>query len=483
VENNTNNTLPSPKFFVAGAAHLDVISVAIEQTGRVDKQGTLHLDIGGTGLNLANNLRDLGGPVTLLTALPCSPFTDIILDNLQENGIQVFAKNTAGPPLGGFSVHLDSKGTLLSAVSSCPVEHYQFDGLEIDEALQFSCAALADCNLSLVSLAKVAERAAAAKVPFFVAGVSQEKSLKLEVCLDLGHTFFIKKDELYFFLNNTGRRHLTESLDGPRLSQETGSNWVVSDGGGEISFYSEADSFSMKSALQGQGAGNSLQGAGTVLMAAVVWHMAQGRPARKAVELGLIQATRIAGRKACNVAASDGIEGALNRITKATRTDPLTKLYNRRGLDREMNSQAMKAMARKGLVTVLLLDIDNFKSVNDDFGHSSGDLVLAWLAAQLQFSARETDVIGRWGGEEFILLLPGEALAGASLVAERIRNRIQELSDVAEFVPRQITVSIGVACCEPGETFDSTINRADQALYRAKEGGRNRTELAPPAPQ
>lgn len=477
VDHKIESVLSVPRFFVAGAAHLDIISVATKDSQTPDKRGALHLEIGGTGFNLANNLQALGGQITLLTALPHSPFTDLILDNLSENGIHVLAKQHPSLPLGGFSVHLDHTGEVLSAVSACPVELYRFDELDIDEALQSASAALADCNLSLGSLANVARRVKDAGVPFFVAGVSQEKCLKLEVCLGLGHTFFLNKTEFYYFLRNSGRGHLLESLnDGAKLSRETGSNWLVTDGPNGVTYYSEGDTLRLPAPVLE--APSALPGVGDMLMAATVWGLTKGAPVKTALEAGLLQVKSVAERKNCSLAPTNGIEGALHRMTQATRTDLLTNLYNRRGLEREMESQAMKALARKGLVSVLILDIDKFKAINDDFGHSVGDTVIAWVAAQLKHSVREHDVAGRWGGEEFIVLLPGESIEGAVLVAERIRKRIQDCSVVDNGPPRQITASIGIACCEPGESFDSAIRRADTALYLAKENGRNRVQPA-----
>jgi diguanylate cyclase (GGDEF)-like protein len=475
-KNNNKSRSGVPRFFVAGAAHLDIISVAAGPSATLDKPGTLHLDIGGTGFNLANNLRALGGDINLLTALPASPFTDIILDSLAENGIQVFAKQHESLQLGGFSAHLNSSGEVISAVSASPVELYQFEDLEIDEVLHSATAAIADCNLNSGSLAKIANRVGEAGVPFFVAGVSQEKSLRLEVCLGFGHTFFLNKDEFHYFFNNTGRRHLLESFDALELGKTTGSNWLVSDGANGVSYYSASETFSLEAPPLN--AVLTLPGAGDMLLAATVWYLTQGLPLNEAAKRGMLQVTRVAERKNCSLAAANRIESAMHSITQATRTDLMTNLQNRRGLEREMESQAMKALARKGLVSAVILDIDKFKAINDEFGHAVGDAVISWVAAQLKFSIREHDVAGRWGGEEFIVLLPGEALDGAALVAERIRARVQEHSTSSGEIPRQITVSIGVACCNPGESFDSVINRADKALYRAKANGRNRVELA-----
>lgn len=142
--------------------------------------------------------------------------------------------------------------------------------------------------------------------------------------------------------------------------------------------------------------------------------------------------------------------------------------------------------------SVILLDIDHFKAVNDTFGHATGDLVLCGVAEVLQSFLRRRDVAGRWGGEEFLLLLPGTALERAARVAERLRARIESSrTGPWQLLPGQlptlgepsssgvgpgVTASFGVACYRPGDSLEALLTRADAAMYRAKREGRNRVE-------
>jgi diguanylate cyclase (GGDEF)-like protein len=128
---------------------------------------------------------------------------------------------------------------------------------------------------------------------------------------------------------------------------------------------------------------------------------------------------------------------------------------------------------------VILLDVDHFKKVNDTRGHEAGDVVLRGVAEVAQRIARKSDLVARWGGEEFVAGLPYAAEAGARVAAERLRRAIAEASfAVPEGAPLRITASIGVAHAARGETLDVVVARADQAMYLAKSRGRNRVETS-----
>ena len=154
-------------------------------------------------------------------------------------------------------------------------------------------------------------------------------------------------------------------------------------------------------------------------------------------------------------------------------TDKLTGLANRRKLESALQSELLRARRYGKIFSVILLDVDHFKVVNDTHGHQAGDEVLMRLAALLTANARETDLVGRWGGEEFLIVCPETSLALVSTLAERYRVEL-ERQDFGEI--GQITSSFGVAACEEGDDVQRLIQRADQALYRAKESGRNRVE-------
>lgn len=151
--------------------------------------------------------------------------------------------------------------------------------------------------------------------------------------------------------------------------------------------------------------------------------------------------------------------------------DPLTGTYNRRMFP-EFVSGEIERSARYGTrFSLVMLDVDHFKSINDTYGHAVGDRVLTEIPGVLQATTRRPDVLFRWGGEEFVLLLPETDQAGAMRLAELIRERIAsvDLEGVG-----QITVSLGVAEDKPGESLDGLLRRVDDALYGAKRAGRNR---------
>ncbi|MFO0611629.1 MAG: diguanylate cyclase [Polyangiaceae bacterium] len=164
--------------------------------------------------------------------------------------------------------------------------------------------------------------------------------------------------------------------------------------------------------------------------------------------------------------------------------DPLTGIANRRAFVQAMSAEISRSRRYDHPVSILLLDVDHFKSVNDLHGHIVGDHVLALVGASLSQALRRTDVAGRWGGEEFAVLLPHTDATGAETVAERLREAVAgsartipgPAGSVAAQIP--ITVSVGVACLEPNESWETLLGRADHAMYRAKRLGRNRVVVA-----
>jgi two-component system cell cycle response regulator len=157
-------------------------------------------------------------------------------------------------------------------------------------------------------------------------------------------------------------------------------------------------------------------------------------------------------------------------------TDALTGLYNRRYMESHVGTLVEQAASRGKPLTVLILDIDYFKSINDTHGHDAGDDVLREFALRIRKSIRGIDLACRFGGEEFVVLMPETDLAVATMVAERLRRRIASEAFAIQQSARsiEVTISIGIAALGRDDTAATLLKRADQALYRAKRDGRNR---------
>lgn len=171
------------------------------------------------------------------------------------------------------------------------------------------------------------------------------------------------------------------------------------------------------------------------------------------------------------------LKEANETVEKLARTDPLTGLANRRTLDEALHREIARARRLGEQVSVVMADLDHFKSVNDRYGHLTGDHVLISAAAVFQSHLRPYDLAARYGGEEFVLLLPATSMEGAMVVAERMRKALANIT--VPDCPQQITMSLGVATWTAGETPEQFIARADAALYHAKSAGRNRVEASP----
>jgi diguanylate cyclase (GGDEF)-like protein len=167
-------------------------------------------------------------------------------------------------------------------------------------------------------------------------------------------------------------------------------------------------------------------------------------------------------------------------LDQLSRVDPLTGLHNRRHLE-EVLGALMSAGARHNMsLVVLLVDIDHFKDVNDTHGHQVGDEVLRSTANVIRAMIRTEDAMARWGGEEFLIALPGVSLDGATAVAKRMRTNVATSQvEVADDETVSVTVTVGVAAWD-GESVDDLVKRADAALYAGKAAGRNRVERAQP---
>jgi diguanylate cyclase len=224
---------------------------------------------------------------------------------------------------------------------------------------------------------------------------------------------------------------------------------------------------------------DSLSGASRKLEAA------QNRDQVKTVVESLVKSTRemrdtnkaLEDRLMLSKSEISNLQQSLEAIRAESLTDPLTGLGNRKYFDRSIDAAVQSALASGEPLSLLMFDIDHFKSFNDSYGHLTGDQVLRLVGMSLRQTIKGQDITARYGGEEFAVVLPNTAMRQALTVADHIRRAVmaKELKkkSTGEILGR-VTISVGVSMLKPGDDTDSLIERADACLYAAKRNGRNR---------
>lgn len=187
---------------------------------------------------------------------------------------------------------------------------------------------------------------------------------------------------------------------------------------------------------------------------------------------------KLKGKLDSAVLKIDVLSKELNEIKHTAKTDMLTSLLNRRGFSEAMVKAMETTKITREPFSIIMLDIDHFKKINDEYGHLIGDHILKMVSKLLTDYIKGKDIASRFGGEEFILILPQTSLEGAYILAEQIRLSLQKktwtIKDTGKSIG-QISVSLGIALYKIGESVDTVIKRADTALYHAKNTGRNKT--------
>jgi diguanylate cyclase (GGDEF)-like protein len=198
---------------------------------------------------------------------------------------------------------------------------------------------------------------------------------------------------------------------------------------------------------------------------------------RLTAELEEIKAELAEARRLLQIKAIE-LNAVLVQVDEISHVDTLTYLPNRRQIMKTLQNEVNRAERYNTILSIAMIDIDHFKQINDTHGHTAGDQVLLKLANLLQLNIRDTDTVGRYGGEEFLAVLPNTRLQHAGDLAERLCMRVREEEvDVGEKL--KLTVSIGVAEYKVGkEDWNKFLGRSDKAMYKAKRLGRDRWEAA-----
>ena len=172
----------------------------------------------------------------------------------------------------------------------------------------------------------------------------------------------------------------------------------------------------------------------------------------------------------------DGVDKLTENLQKEAIFDALTGCYNKKQIEILLEKFLSESLRYNVPLSIMMLDIDHFKKVNDTYGHLVGDFILKEVANILKSTIRHSDACGRFGGEEFIIILPNTKLIGAMKLAERIRKNIQNHEFIFNNTKIFVTISIGITSASKTDSIFSLIERADEALYEAKNKGRNRVE-------
>lgn len=465
------------RILVAGAAHLDILAHITGDEATVDKIGRVKIEIGGTCCNIAVDLSKFGAQVTLLTALNLSPYSTIITEFLADEGVEVLAEYNDALDDGAFCPQIRPSGDLLSAVTCSPLDAHKFSPTLVTEAFGTPDAVVLDCNLNEETLADLVNRAAAVGCPIFIAAVSQQKALRLANLPAPATALFLNRVEATYLRDHV----LGEHAGLNDLADHFQTPLVVTFGDKGAEIFSPGARKNVRIDPPTVEVTGNLLGAGDGLMAGTVFHLLSGGVSLpEAVDKATEVIASLTTRGNCNLASPGYLDRTLTKIASHAKTDQMTQTLNRAATTGELNKRFAGAMAGKYPLSVAVVDIDKFKSINDTYGHDQGDKVIQAVVERIRTAVRGKDAVGRWGGEEFIVMA-SEPLEIAQTIAERIR------ADVESFVldPRPVTVSIGVAEFDPARHrgVSELVKDADLNLYAAKNGGRNRVVSAlSPAP-
>lgn len=454
------------RFLVAGSAHLDILSTVTGNGDTLDKIGKVSINIGGTACNIAINLRHLGAEVALLTASNNSPYAMFVTSHLSQRGINVLVERNDQLSLAAFNAHIAKNGELLGAISSTPVDMHRFEEATIEAAVDQADCVILECNLAEDTLLQIARHAVARMIPVYIAGVSEEKCLRAATVSAVSEALFLNRREADYLVKSIAPG--AEDRYG-ELASALDTTLVITDGE-HGAFVARPNGLTRIQPPSVRDAKNFL-GMGDAFLAGTLYaHLDFDFNLEMAATAMLPMVAQISQHASCNEGTDDVIEKMLTEMRQRAYICPTTRILNRAATETELEKMILGVDSAGGQFSVAIIDVDHFKTINDSLGHNAGDRVLERVAESIRSVLRGNDVLGRWGGDEFLVLMLSDAD-----ISRRVAERMQEAVGIACADICPVTLSIGVAqWSEATSSATELVATADKALYEAKRGGRNR---------
>lgn len=446
---------------VAGSAHLDILAQPTSESAHKDRIGNITFAVGGTACNMAMCMRSAGLSVRMLTAWGLAPITKLIEGHITGSGIELLVDVVTDMPVAAFVAQLTLEGDMQSAISSTPVETHIFSDAKIEDALCDIGYVILEANLHPGSISAIARLAHARQIPVFALGVSEDKVERILIAANFLAGVFVNNVECERLMHKLG------AVDHSEVAEFLGAPLLVTRGDRGAAVYFPGGKKIRILPIKLKSIRNTL-GVGDAFSAGVIDGMMRyGLDFTKSAEYAYKFVEEIANSDACNIYSLNALNNLVGNLYEISARDKLTGLYTRRFFEEEYPRYS------NGTNTLIIIDCDRFKNVNDTMGHDVGDMVLRQVSLIIKECTRSTDVTCRWGGDEFIVLLPRSSmecgLDDAKVVAERMRMHVA----MAGAELHGVTLSIGVSMVMPGEKLSDAFLRADAAMYEAKRNGRN----------
>ena len=449
--------------FVCGSACINVLARDAVDSHSEESRSDIIFDVGGSANNMAQAARNLGVRVKLLTALDeTSPYARIILEHLKSSGVEQIIQHQKNIKTPAAFAYLDDAGKVLSSVSSSGIDLVDFLPEMIDSGLSGSMACIIDTSLSGGAINKIATNANHRGVPVYIC-VSTKLGMKKIENIDAKLSGVFVNE---IFLKDEGDGGLIIR----KMAHELGCDVVLTKDDGAVIGRRGDDMIEEISANKINHGGKNYIGAGDSIAAySVIHRLLSGRPWNEALQVALQAVEEDVRARHVDLRNGGGsFNLALHSMNEASSIDHLTQLPNRFAVTKKIQ----QLLDRNVTFFVAMLDVDHFKSVNDEFGHNAGDEALQLIAGALSSAMRENDFCARWGGEEFLVVMSRVgSIDDAVTIAERIRKSVEAI----QWSKRRLTVSIGVA--KSGGSIEISTDRADKALYESKQNGRNRVTV------